>query len=226
VLRIRDNGVGISAEMLPRIFDLFAQDDQSLARTSGGLGIGLTLVHRLVELHGGRVSVYSDGIGRGSEFTIRLPLSGTAGNAFVEAVSAPDRCPACAVLIIEDNADARESLRSLLEHEGHRVDATADGSSGLARAETSRPDVVLIDIGLPVMDGYEVARRIRARDAKVILVAVSGYGQADDRQRSLEAGFDAHLTKPVDPDQLLATLARLDRRGPDDGHEETSWPTP
>ena len=226
VLRIRDNGVGISAEMLPRIFDLFAQDDQSLARTSGGLGIGLTLVHRLVELHGGRVSVYSDGIGRGSEFTIRLPLSGTAGNAFVEAVSAPDRCPACAVLIIEDNADARESLRSLLEHEGHRVDATADGSSGLARAETSRPDVVLIDIGLPVMDGYEVARRIRARDAKVILVAVSGYGQADDRQRSLEAGFDAHLTKPVDPDQLLATLARLDRRGPDDGHEETSRPTP
>jgi signal transduction histidine kinase/CheY-like chemotaxis protein len=209
VLRIRDTGVGISSEMLPRIFDLFAQGDQSLAHTSGGLGIGLTLVQRLVELHGGRVSVHSDGAGRGSEFKVRLPLSGAAGPAAPETVGTPDRCPACVVLIIEDHADARESLRSLLEREGHRVAATADGPSGLARAETSRPDVVLVDIGLPVMDGYEVARRIRARDAKVILVAISGYGQADDRQRALEAGFDAHLTKPVDPDHLLTTLARL-----------------
>ena len=212
VLRIRDTGVGISPEMLPRIFDLFTQGDQSLAHTSGGLGVGLTLVHRLIELHGGRVSVHSDGAGRGSEFTIRLPLSGHAGSAARGTVAAPDRCPACTVLIIEDNADARESLRSFLEHEGHRVDATADGPSGLARAERSRPDVVLVDIGLPVMDGYEVARRIRARDAKVILVAISGYGQADDRQRALEAGFDAHLTKPVAPDHLLAALARLTGR--------------
>jgi signal transduction histidine kinase/CheY-like chemotaxis protein len=209
VLRIRDTGVGISPEMLPRIFDLFAQGDQSLAHTSGGLGIGLTLVRRLVELHGGRVSVHSDGAGRGSEFTIRMPLSGHAGSAARGTVAVPDRGPASTVLIIEDNADARESLRSFLKHEGHRVDATADGPSGLARAETSRPDVVLVDIGLPVMDGYEVARRIRARDAKVILVAISGYGQADDRQRALEAGFDAHLTKPVAPDHLLATVARL-----------------
>ena len=209
VLRIRDTGVGISPEMLSRIFDLFAQGDQSLAHTSGGLGIGLTLVRRLVEMHGGRVSVHSDGAGRGSEFTIRLPLSGYAASAAREPVAAPGRGPACTVLIIEDNADARESLRFFLRHEGHLVDATADGPSGLARAETRRPDVVLVDIGLPVMDGYEVARRIRARDPKVILVAISGYGQADDRQRALEAGFDAHLTKPVDPDHLLATLARL-----------------
>jgi PAS domain S-box-containing protein len=209
VLRIRDTGVGISPEMLPRIFDLFAQGDQSLAHTSGGLGIGLTLVHRLVELHGGRVSVHSDGAGQGSEFTIRLPLSNPAGSAARGIVAEPHRCPAYTVLIIEDNADARESLRSFLTQEGHRVDTAADGLSGLARAETSCPDVALVDIGLPVMDGYEVARRIRTRDAKMILIAITGYGQAEDRQRALEAGFDAHLTKPVAPDHLLDTLARL-----------------
>ena len=214
VLRIRDTGVGISPEMRPRIFDLFSRGDQSLAHTSGGLGIGLTLVHRLVELHGGRVSVHSDGAGRGSEFTIRLPLSGHASAAARDTVAAPDLRPACTVLIIEDNEDARESLRSFLKLEGHRVDVAADGPSGLARAETSRPDVVLIDIGMPVMDGYEVARRVRAQDAKVILIAISGYGQADDRQRAVEAGFDAHLTKPVAPDHLLATIARL--RAPTD----------
>ena len=211
VLRIRDTGIGMAADVLPRIFELFVQGDQSLAHTSGGLGIGLTLVHRLVTLHRGRVQAHSDGPGRGSVFTIGLPLSEPATPG---AVAAPvvARAPAATVLVIEDNVDARQSLRTLLEHEGHRVDEAADGSSGLARAEASRPDIVLVDIGLPSLDGYEVARRLRATNgAAPILVAITGYGQADDRRRSLEAGFDAHLTKPVAPDHLADVLATLTR---------------
>jgi CheY-like chemotaxis protein/anti-sigma regulatory factor (Ser/Thr protein kinase) len=211
VFRVRDTGMGISREMLPRIFDLFAQGDQSLARTSGGLGVGLTLVHRLVELHGGRVTAESDGPGRGSEFTIRLPLGTNTGAADADP-PAHDRCPPCSVLIVEDNVDARQTLRTYLEHEGHRVDVASDGRSGLARVESARFDIVLIDIGLPVMDGYELARRIRARDSRPILVAVSGYGQGEDRQQSMEAGFDAHVTKPVPPERLTAVLAALARR--------------
>jgi len=213
VLRVRDTGMGIAAEMLPRIFELFTQGDQSLAHTSGGLGIGLTLVRRLVELHGGRVSAESDGPGRGSEFTIRLPLSRNPVSPAPAAVATPDHCPAAVVLLIEDNADARQTIRTLLEHEGHRVEEAADGPSGLVSAEAIWPDIVLIDIGLPGMDGYEVARRIRSRrGAEPILVAISGYGQADDRRRSLEAGFDTHLTKPVFPDHLSDVLATLARR--------------
>jgi PAS domain S-box-containing protein len=209
VLRVSDTGIGIPEDMLSRIFDLFVQGDQSLAHTSGGLGIGLTLVHRLVKLHHGRVEAQSDGPGRGSQFTVALPLSrqasGPAGPASVAA-----RCPPAAVLLIEDNDDARQSLRALLEHEGHRVAEAPDGTSGLDRDETMRPDIVLIDIGLPGLDGYEVARRIRARrGTDPILVALTGYGQIDDQRRSLEAGFDAHLTKPVSPDQLTGLLGTL-----------------
>jgi PAS domain S-box-containing protein len=211
-LRVRDTGVGIPKDMLPRIFDAFVQGDQTLAHTSGGLGLGLTLVHRLVELHRGRVEVHSEGTGRGSEFTIRLPLSRTPVAAPGHG-EAPGRCPAAAVLVIEDNADARATLRTLLEQDGHRVDDAADGASGLARAEATRPDIVLIDIGLPHVDGYEVARRIRARHgARPVLVAITGYGQADDQRRALDAGFDAHLTKPVFPAQLADVLATLARR--------------
>jgi PAS domain S-box-containing protein len=215
VLRICDTGVGISAEMLPRIFELFVQGDQSLAHTSGGLGIGLTLVHRLVQLHHGRLEVRSEGPGRGSEFTIALPLSRTE-TARAAAIAAGVPCPASTVLLIEDNADARESLRTLLERDGHRVDDAADGLTGLARAESTQPDIVLIDIGLPSLDGYEVARRIRARRGRApILVAITGYGRADDRRRSFEAGFDAHLTKPVAPEQLTDVLAAETRRRAD-----------
>ena len=213
VLRIRDTGAGIAKDMLPRIFQLFVQGDQSLAHTSGGLGIGLTLVHRLIELHRGRVEVHSEGPGRGSEFTIGLPLSRNPAAHAPGAVAAPARRPTAAVLLIEDNADARQSLRTLLEQEGHRVDEVADGALGLARAEATEPDIVLIDIGLPGLDGYEVARRIRSRrGAAPILVAITGYGQAQDRRRSLEAGFDAHLTKPVSPEHLAGVLATLARR--------------
>ena len=213
VLRIRDTGIGIAADVLPRIFDLFVQGDQSLAHTSGGLGIGLTLVHRLVALHRGRVSAHSDGLGRGSELTIVLPLSRQPATGSARLTPLAERGPAAAVLLIEDNTDARQSLRTLLEHEGHRVEEAADGAGGLARVETTRPDIVLVDIGLPGMDGYEVARRIRARcGAAPILVAITGYGQADDRRRSLQAGFDAHLTKPVSPDHLAHVLAGLSRR--------------
>jgi signal transduction histidine kinase/CheY-like chemotaxis protein len=213
VLRIRDTGIGIAADVLPRVFDLFVQGDQSLAHTSGGLGIGLTLVHRLVALHRGRVSAHSEGLGRGSEFTIALPLSRQPAAPGAPVAPLPERGPAAAVLLIEDNIDARQSLRTLLEHEGHRVEEAADGAGGLARAETTRPDIVLVDIGLPGMDGYEVARRIRSqRGAAPILVAITGYGQADDRRRSLAAGFDAHLTKPVSPDHLAHVLAGLSRR--------------
>jgi PAS domain S-box-containing protein len=213
VLRIGDTGIGIASDVLPRIFELFVQGDQSLAHTSGGLGIGLTLVHRLVTLHRGRVSAHSAGLGRGSEFTIVLPLSPVPAAPGRPVAALPQRGPAATVLLIEDNPDARQSLRTLLEHEGHRVDEAADGPSGLARAEATQPDIVLVDIGLPSLDGYEVARRIRSRRGPApILVAITGYGQADDRRRSREAGFDAHLTKPVSPDHLANVLTALSRQ--------------
>jgi signal transduction histidine kinase/CheY-like chemotaxis protein len=208
-LRVSDTGIGIPADMLSRIFELFVQGDQSLAHTSGGLGIGLTLVHRLVKLHRGRVEARSDGPGRGSHFTVTLPLS-RPPTAPVGPAPEPVRWPRASVLLIEDNDDARQSLRALLEHEGHRVEEAADGVSGLDRDETMRPDVVLIDIGLPGLNGYEVARRIRARrGTDPILVAITGYGQIDDQRRSGEAGFDAHLTKPASRDQLTGLLGSL-----------------
>jgi PAS domain S-box-containing protein len=210
VLRVRDTGQGIRTDLLARVFDLFVQEQQSLARSRGGLGLGLALVKRLVELHGGSVAVWSAGPGQGSEFTVRLPA--VAPPVAEAPGSGAGPRPALArsrrVLVVEDSADARQSLRLLLEMAGHEVEACADGLSGLARLRAFRPDVALIDLGLPGMDGYAVAREARERpETRAIrLVAVTGYGQAEDRRRALAAGFDLHVTKPVDASMLDEVL--------------------
>ncbi|MGH7174112.1 MAG: hybrid sensor histidine kinase/response regulator [Gemmataceae bacterium] len=212
VLRVRDNGVGIEAEMLGRIFDLFTQIGRSLHRAQGGLGVGLMLVRQLVELHGGRVSVHSDGPGKGSEFVVRLPIASRAAPSDPPGTSpqpgTASAATACHILIIEDNNDARETLALLLKMLGHRVETAATGPDGVNLALASRPQVVLIDLGLPGLDGFEVARRIRAALAEgVRLVALTGYAQEEDRRRTNEAGFDAHLPKPVELEELNHVLS-------------------
>jgi signal transduction histidine kinase len=210
VLRVADDGIGMPAELLPRVFDAFVQGEHDLARARGGLGLGLTLVRRLAELHGGSASAASAGRGRGSEFTVRLPAI-EAVSAVGAGTAAPPSLAPRDILIVEDNADAGDSLRRLLELAGHRVRLAADGVAGLQALRERMPDVALIDVGLPLMDGYEVARQARASlDGKPapLLVAVTGYGLPEDRERALAAGFDAHLVKPVDPGALEALLAR------------------
>ena len=206
VVRVRDSGAGIRPELLPRVFDLFVQGDRSLERSGGGLGIGLTLVRHLVQLHGGTVEAGSEGPGRGSTFTVRLPVLAVAPTP-ADAASAPIAGPARRVLVVEDNDDARETLRNLLHLFGHEVHEARDGDTGVEEARRLAPDVALIDIGLPGIDGYEVARRIRADVPRARLVAVTGYGQPDDLERARAAGFDAHLVKPLDPRQLQEVLA-------------------
>ncbi len=209
VLRVRDNGRGIPASMLRSIFDLFVQTDDPTLRDEGGMGVGLTLVQQLVELHGGSVEALSDGPGHGSEFVVRLPLT----------VERPQTAPSLGpqeptltrcVLIVEDDADNREMLRQLMELDGHRVITAGDGAAGLRAIAEHRPDVALVDLRLPVLNGYEVARRARAdADCRCVrLIALTGYGRAQDRQAVLEAGFDEHLVKPVDPEELSRALAR------------------
>jgi predicted ATPase/signal transduction histidine kinase len=210
VLEVEDTGIGISPELLERIFDLFVQGDRSLDRAAAGLGIGLTLVRRLVQMHGGTVDATSAGPGRGSLFRVRLPR-----------VAAPPRRPPPAadggagpprrILIVEDNEDAREMLRVALEGLGHAVYAAADGRTGVELAVATAPDVGLVDIGLPGIDGYEVARRLRATSPGNVmtLIALTGYGHGDDARRAAEAGFDTHLVKPVDPLRLGEIIARL-----------------
>jgi signal transduction histidine kinase/ActR/RegA family two-component response regulator len=208
VVRVRDSGAGIDPEFLPRVFDLFSQADRSLARTRGGLGIGLMLVRRLVELHGGTVSASSPGVGQGSEFVVRLP----ALPAGVAECHRPTETPSAAagparrVLVVDDNVDAAESSAFLLRFSGHQVEIAHDGEAALRAVRDFRPEVVLLDIGLPGMSGYDVARELRARPEceGLVLAAVTGYGQDDDRRRAREAGFDYHLTKPLDPDTLTA----------------------
>ncbi|MEX2220215.1 MAG: MASE1 domain-containing protein [Candidatus Rokuibacteriota bacterium] len=210
VLRVEDTGAGIAADLQPRIFDLFVQGQAGLHRSAPGLGIGLTLVRRLVDLHGGRVEAASEGPGRGSVFTVYFPLGKAPRPGDAPSPAAGRAHVRRRVLIVEDHQDARQMLRHLLEQGGHEVHEAADGLAGLDRALALRPDAAVIDIGLPGLDGYELARRIRAAGhAGVLLVAVTGYGQAGDRQRSGEAGFDAHLTKPVDPVALEALLVNL-----------------
>jgi len=208
VLRVADTGVGLSAEMLPTIFEPFTQAARTLDRSQGGIGLGLSVVRALARLHGGDVAVTSEGLGRGSEFVVRLPhapaarVEAAATAAAVEPLANTPRH----ILIVEDGADNRESLQELLEGLGHRVDTAIDGERGVEQALAERPEVALVDIGLPRLDGYEVARRIRgAMGSKIFLIALTGYGQPDDRARAAAAGFDVHITKPLD----FRTLERL-----------------
>ncbi|HKI38309.1 MAG TPA: PAS domain S-box protein [Gemmataceae bacterium] len=218
VLRVRDTGIGITPELLPRIFDLFTQAERSLARSQGGLGIGLCLVHRLVEMHRGTVMAYS-ALGQGSEFVVRLPMvvSPAAQPPLPPKETAEPTGPSLRVLVVEDNVDAAQSLAMLLQVSGHQVRMAHTGPTALEAALDYRPNVVLLDISLPEMDGYEVAKRIRQQPVlhNVVLVAMTGYGRDADRQRSQEVGFNAHLVKPVDFDkvqEILATVSELPAR--------------
>jgi two-component system CheB/CheR fusion protein len=204
MIRVIDNGRGIAPEVLPRIFELFVQGEQTLARSVGGLGIGLTLLRSLVELHNGRVEAHSEGPGRGSTFTVWLPLS--ADGLSVPSITRRD--PVRTVAVVEDQSDARRMLQFLLEGQGVQVFTAADGLEGAHLIERVRPDLALVDLGLPIMSGFELARRVRSNpaNARTRLVALSGYGQTADIEAALEAGFDEHLTKPPDPDRLERLL--------------------
>jgi PAS domain S-box-containing protein len=213
MLRVRDTGIGIAPDMLPHIFDLFTQADRSLDRSQGGLGIGLSLVQRLVDLHGGTVQAHSAGLGKGSEFVVRLssPTEETAFQDHRREASARSPAPPCRVLVVEDNLDAAESMALLMRMSSHDVRVAHTGPEGLEAAVAFHPQVVLLDIGLPGIDGYEVARRVRQHPElkDVQLVALTGYGRESDLQRSQEAGFDHHLVKPVNPLTLLELLATM-----------------
>jgi PAS domain S-box-containing protein len=212
VLRVRDTGIGIAPDMLPRIFDLFVQAERRLDRSQGGVGIGLTLVKKLVELHGGRIQASSDGLGRGSEFVVRLPAPSewpAQQKARAAGTTAEVELPRRRVLVVDDNQDAAESLAMMLRLAGQDVLTAYEGRSALTQAQGFRPEVVFLDIGLPGMDGYEVARRLREQQSpeKPLIVAVTGWGQEEDRRRCYEAGFDGHLVKPVEPELLRQFLA-------------------
>ena len=208
VLSVRDDGMGIEAELLSRLFAPFAQADRSLDRARGGLGLGLALVKGLAELHGGSVEALSEGTGRGAEFIVRLPLEGEPPALAEMAAAPPSRGRRRRILIVEDNRDSADSLRILLQLLGHEVQVAYTGPAGVEAAKEWRPDIVLCDIGLPGLDGYGVARELRLNPitARVRLLALTGYGHDDDRRRSREAGFDHHLVKPADPGELQRLL--------------------
>jgi CheY-like chemotaxis protein len=213
VIRVRDNGMGIEPDMLPKVFEMFMQSSRSLDRAQGGIGIGLTLVQRLVELHGGTVKVQSDGAGRGSVFSVRLPVAmadeRSSGGLITSAPARPRR-----VLLVDDNVSAARMLSLLLNKLGdHQTMVVHDGLSALERIRTWRPEVVLLDIGLPGMDGYEVARSVREDGnlGSIRLVAITGYGQDEDRKKSRAAGFDKHLVKPIDAAELERLFTEWDK---------------
>jgi PAS domain S-box-containing protein len=210
-VRVRDTGIGICGDLLPRIWDLFAQSNQSLDRSHGGLGIGLTIVRRLVELHGGRVEAHSEGPGMGSEFVVILPLLPMQSTETVQPAAENFAKRGVRVLLVEDNPDAAESLTMLLELLGHRVRSAPDGVAALDAARANPPDVMLVDIGLPGIDGYEVARRVRQEPSikDTVLVALTGYGRDEDKQNAMAAGFDYHLVKPIHPDALNGLVSGL-----------------
>ncbi len=217
VLRVRDSGAGLAPDLVPNVFDLFVQGDRSLARTRGGLGIGLTIVRRLIELHGGRVHAHSAGIGRGSEFVVELPVT-HAPPAAERAGGAPpsDAAAPLRVLVVEDNQDSAESLATVIGHWGHDVRVALDAAAALETVENWRPHVVVSDLGLPRMDGFELARRVRRcpTGSDALLIALSGYGRDQDKQAAADAGFDHHLVKPPDLDVLATLLGETAGRRP------------
>lgn len=210
VVRVTDNGSGIAVGTLPRIFDLFAQSTRTLARAEGGLGIGLTVVRNMVEMHGGTVEVSSAGLDQGSEFVVALPLLRNAPAEAVSQIAAEPQSPerSYRIVLIEDNVDANDTLRTLLQMTGHEVSSAFDGIAALPLILATRPQIVLCDIGLPGIDGFAVIARLREQlqDAMPMMIALTGYGQAEDHMRALAAGFDHHLVKPVDVEALLRLI--------------------
>jgi CheY-like chemotaxis protein len=206
VIEVRDNGVGIAPAFLPHVFDLFSQSARSIDRSHGGLGLGLAICRQLIELHGGRIGCASDGEGRGATFTLHLPLADAAsgtGAAPIAVAARPKR-----VLVVDDNHDAADTLALWLEVHGHATRTVYGGEAALETLEGFAPDVVLLDLGLPGMDGYEVARRIKREHRTMRVVALSGYGQPRDKALTAAAGFDAHAVKPVDMAELDQLLGR------------------
>jgi signal transduction histidine kinase len=210
-VRVRDTGVGIARDLLPKVFELFTQASSSLDRSQGGLGVGLTLVRRLVEMHGGTVEARSEGPGRGSEFVVRLPVTGDHGAAApTNGRSADHPAPALRIVLVDDNVDGVESLADLIGMLGHEVRTAHDGPTGIGAVREFDPDIVLLDIGLPGMNGFEVARRLRHEfGPRPVLIAVSGYGRDEDRAQSHEAGCVQHLVKPIEFGTLQSIFAGL-----------------
>ena len=216
VVRVRDTGIGIAPELLPRIFDLFTQAEQGLDRAQGGLGIGLALVKALVEMHEGSVEARSAGPGQGSEFVVRLPVREAPETEPTRCAAAATASPASLrVLVVDDNVDAADSLAMLLRLGGHEVRVAYTGPAAFRGGRPPTRMSILLDIGLPGMDGYEVARRLRGKPQtrNAVLIAMTGYGQEADKERARRAGFDHHFVKPVDPTQLHDLLARWSERG-------------
>jgi len=193
--------------MLPRVFDMFSQEAPALERSQGGLGIGLALVHSLVKMHGGTVEARSEGLGKGSEFVVRLPLARTRFTPAPPNPVARGNVP-LKILVADDNKDVAETLTVMLEMMGHEVETASDGEQAVTAAETFRPDVALLDIGMPKKNGYDAAKEIQERLPSAMLIAATGWGQREDLRRAAAAGFDHHLTKPIDPERLARLLAQ------------------
>jgi CheY-like chemotaxis protein/two-component sensor histidine kinase len=216
VIRVRDNGIGIAADQRLHIFEMFEQVDTSLERSRSGLGIGLTLVKTLAEMHGGTVEVQSAGLGQGSELVVRLPiLIETSKPSPSEPISVPTTTTSRRILVVDDNRLAAQSLATLLQMTGNETCTAHDGVAAVEAAATFHPEVVLLDIGLPKLNGYEAARKIREQSGgkSMVLIAVTGWGQDEDRQKSHEAGFDGHIVKPVDHAEFMNLLASFSERG-------------